>query len=108
MNRFRDKKKQRISVSGLTLSVVFSAACFGLFLAGITGTREETQRKEQENLELLLDQSAAFCYALEGSYPESLAYLQEHYGINWETNRYLVDFETIGRNLPPDITVIPK
>ena len=56
----------------------------------------------------MLEQSVTLCYALEGSYPESLDYLQNHYGIRWDEERFLVDFEPVGSNLPPDVTVIAR
>lgn len=108
MNRFQKKRKRKISPGGLTASVLLAAGCFGLFWGGVLGTRKDAQKKELENLRQVLDQSAAVCYALEGTYPESLSYLKEHYGIRWNEERYLVDFEAVGNNLPPDITVIPR
>lgn len=108
MNRFQNRRGRKPSIGGLTVSVLVAAGCFALFLGGILGTRREAWRKELENLQQVLDQSAVVCYALEGTYPESLSYLKEHYGISWNEHRYLVDFEAVGNNLPPDITVIPR
>ena len=108
MNRFREKGKQNIPVDGLFLSVVLTVGCFGLFMGGIFSTERDVASKEREQLEQVLNQSAAICYSLEGAYPESLSYLKEHYGISWNEDRYLVDFEAVGTNLPPDIVVIPR
>lgn len=105
-NRFQEKKT--FFGSGLLLSVVLMAGSFGFFWCGICLMQEETQEKEQTHLEQVLNQSAAVCYALEGRYPESLSYLKEQYGIYWKEEEYLVDFERIGSNLPPDITVISR
>lgn len=88
----------------LTLTV----AVFGFLLFGISRTGREAAEKEKNNLQSSLEQSVITCYALEGAYPVSLDYLQEHYGIRWNEKRYLVNFEPVGSNLPPDITVIEK
>ncbi|MDD3796271.1 MAG: hypothetical protein PHE06_09950 [Lachnospiraceae bacterium] len=90
------------------MQIGITAAVFGFLLFGIVQTGDEAQAREKASLQASLDQSAVTCYALEGAYPESLDYLKEHYGIHWNETRYLVTFEVVGRNLPPDITVIDK
>lgn len=107
MNRFRDRKIRSVRPGGLFLSVVLMAGCFGIFSGAVLDMGKDIQQKEQEHLEQVLNQSAAICYSLEGSYPESLSYLKEQYGIRWDEEKYLVDFESVGNNLPPDIVVIP-
>lgn len=45
---------------------------------------------------------------MEGSYPESLDYLKEHYGITYDPEKYIVDYEIIGSNLMPDVKVFAR
>ena len=47
------------------------------------------------------------CYAIEGRYPPSVAYLEERYGIQIDEERYNVFYSGFASNLMPDITVIP-
>lgn len=107
MNRFREKKTFRMKQGGMALSVLIMAASFAVFTGAIRDIQTDVNEKEKEHLEQVLHQSAAMCYSLEGSYPKNLAYLQEAYGIQWEKEKFLVDFEYVGKNLPPDIVVIP-
>ena len=51
-------------------------------------------------------QGAVQCYALEGFYPEDLTYLKEHYGLTYDSEKYVVSYEVIGSNLMPDVSVI--
>ena len=48
------------------------------------------------------------CYAAEGIFPPSLDYLEEHYHILVDHEKYTVIYEAIGSNLMPDITVLDK
>lgn len=107
-NRFRNPKERRFRISGPVLTAVLTLCVFAFFLRAIVITGEDVSQREGENLKQALEQSVVICYALEGSYPESLQYLKDHYGISWNEERYLVDFEVIGSNLPPDITVISR
>jgi len=106
MNRFRDKKNSAINPGGLLLSAFIMAGSLVVFTGALRDMRTDIQSREQAHLEQVLHQSAAMCYSLEGGYPKSLSYLKEQYGIRWEEEKFLVDFEYVGNNLPPDITVI--
>jgi hypothetical protein len=46
-----------------------------------------------------------FCYGTEGAYPESLAYLREHYGLQYDEDKYIVDYEIVGKNIRPQVRV---
>ena len=56
---------------------------------------------------LILLQGAVQCYALEGFYPEDLEYLETHYGLSYDSEKYVISYEVIGSNLMPDVTIIP-
>ena len=65
----------------------------------------------QEDLNMAREsvrRAAVECYALEGFYPSDLSYLQEHYGLAVDLDRYFVDYQYIAANLVPDITVFPR
>ncbi len=66
---------------------------------------------ENEQVEILRQavmRSAASCYALEGAYPPDVAYLEAHYGLSIDHDRYTVHYKVEGSNLPPDIDVFRK
>ena len=63
------------------------------------------KEKEMENIENAVVQSAVFCYGTEGAYPESLAYLREHYGLQYDEDKYIVDYEIVGKNIRPQVRV---
>ena len=108
MNRFLQKKQRIHRMKGPVLMLLSSLGVLAFFFVTFSEIGSQAKEKETENLRHALEQSVTICYALEGAYPESLDYLKEHYGISWDEQRYLVDFETVGSNLPPDITIIDR
>lgn len=78
-----------------------------LFLRGIQSVSDTTAAKQQESLETALSRSIAQCYAVEGMYPPSLSYLREHYGLTYDEDKFFVDYQSIGSNLMPEVTVLP-
>ena len=59
-------------------------------------------------MEDTLRRAAVACYAAEGIYPPDISYLEEHYGIQIDKDRFAVYYDVFASNLMPDITVIEK
>lgn len=89
----------------LLLAVAVFLLFFAMFLAGVQSVSAVSEEKEMENIENAVVQSAVFCYGTEGAYPESLAYLREHYGLQYDEDKYIVDYEIVGKNIRPQVRV---
>lgn len=105
MNRFHKDKK----AFGKKLSLMCSGAVFFLifflFWGGIRSVSQTALEEQKKNLRSAILKSAVHCYAVEGRYPESLDYLKEFYGIHYDEEKFLVDYEIIGSNLMPHVTI---
>lgn len=106
MNRFEKKTSPWRGLSRALPAVLFLLV-LALFLAGLDDLSGATGRQEAEGLKNAVLQSAVHCYALEGFYPDTLTYLEDHYGLRYDRDRYVVSYEVIGSNLMPDVSVIP-
>lgn len=106
MKRFQLQKSRR-QYSGIISVLIFLAVLFAVYTAlqSLSGRSIEEQEK---TLIRALRQSTVQCYAVEGFYPESLDYLEEHYGIRYDHNTFFVDYQPSGQNIMPEITVIRK
>ena len=88
------------------LPILFTAA---VMLIIVYGLQQTAMSSKSEGLKILEDgvrRAVAKCYAVEGSYPESVAYLEEHYGIHIDKTKYIVHYEIFASNVMPDIMVI--
>ncbi len=88
------------------LLAAFAAVLLLLTAAGSIGRVSAQQSRAQ--LETALRRAAVACYALEGVYPPDVAFLQQHYGIQIDTHRFVVDYEIFAENLMPNITVLER
>lgn len=77
-----------------------------VFLSALSDLSEGNSRQGREQLETALRRSAVACYAAEGIYPDDISYLQEHYGVQIDEERYTVIYDVFASNLMPDITVL--
>lgn len=87
----------------LPLGAVAILLCFATALDSLDSGRED---ESLHQLEEALRRGCVACYAAEGIYPPTLEYLTEHYGIQVDTDRYMVGYTPIASNLMPDITVL--
>ncbi len=100
------KTKER-SVIGYLISALFLFLCLYLLLVA---TREISARSKAEQLEVLdqaIQRATIQCYAIEGRYPPSVEYLEEHYGLTIDRDNYHVFYDGWASNIMPEITVLP-
>lgn len=83
-------------------------AVIGCFLAGVSELEENRRREGKHQLETLLRRTAVSCYASEGFYPPDIAYMQAHYGLDYDEEAYIVHYQWIASNFLPDITVLER
>ena len=98
----------RLSFLKSLLSFTTSLLLFLLFFVCLSRLSDGQHQAGRESLEQALRRSAVACYAAEGIYPPSVAYLEEHYGLQIDKRRFVVHYTAIAENLMPDITVLEK
>ena len=104
MKRF-ERKKQKNLFGNLFVSLALFALVIALFYSGVTSLSERTVSEQKETLETALHRAAVYCYSIEGTYPESLEYLEDHYGLTYDDDKYVVSYEVTASNLMPSIDV---
>ncbi len=105
--RFVSKKE--ISYSrNLLISLLLFAVVFIACLIGFTSMNTRLQEEQLQILQDAVTRDITRCYAEEGSYPESLSYLKEHYGLTYDEDKYFVDYQPLGSNILPDVTIIQR
>lgn len=55
-----------------------------------------------------IERAAVLCYATEGFYPPSLAYIETNYGVQVDRNNYTVRYEVFAPGIAPAITVVAR
>lgn len=105
MNRFTQKRKSSHMLRRMVLTVIVFFCAVVLLLFGSSSVRDTADASQLDSLRQAILRSAVHCYAMEGTYPESLDYIKEHYGIDWDSTKYVVDYEITGANLRPDVSV---
>lgn len=109
-HRFESHETKKGSLASRNLAVSIIAFLFIalLFWVGISMVSDRTSSRAAEILKDAVTRDIIHCYASEGFYPESLEYLKQNYGLTYDEERFLIDYQAIGSNLLPDVTIIDR
>ena len=106
MNRFVERGRRERRFPGTLLSAIVFLLLILWVIRGFASVSATAKDQGAAALETALRRSVVHCYATEGFYPPSLEYLEEHYGLTYDKDRYWIDYQPVGANLMPDMTVL--
>lgn len=98
------KNKKRSGIAGLSVLIFVLAAV--IFICSVTSVSKGSVSAQRENLQSAINRAVIYCYAVEGTYPESLDYIKQNYGLVYDENLFYVDYKIRGANIFPDVTII--
>lgn len=101
----QEKQRRRI---GIICSVVILAAVITGASYALKSVNQNISEQSLQSVKTTVLKSAVQCYAVEGSYPESLSYLEENYGLLLNHNRYIVTYDVFASNVLPEVMVLQR
>ena len=91
-----------------TASILFFAVLIAAFIFLVSNITNTNNGRELQIVRDAVKNAALTCYAVEGTYPENLDYLREHYHLSFNEERYHVFYEPLASNLMPSIKVAER
>lgn len=106
-SRFSSQKHPYlVKIKKFQFSLLLFVLFFIFFLFSIENVNSVTLSKQYDSLDQALRRNIAHCYAVEGTYPPSLNYLVDHYGLTYNEKLFYIDYRPISANLYPDYEII--
>ena len=106
MNRFNKPSLKKRITESMNFSVFFFLIIIIAFMFGISFISSTSSRDQKQVLTDAINKDIIHCYAIEGYYPPSLSYIEDHYGLTYDKDRYLVDYVPVGDNIMPSVTIV--
>ena len=97
------RKRRNIICVVVFVALVLALACFA-FGAAQAQARQQSAASVRE---AILD-AAMQCCAIEGSYPQTLQYLEDNYGLRVNEQDYVITYEVFANNVVPSVVVVPR
>ena len=90
------------------LLIVLCALVLACGYFAFSGSGKDLDEETVTAIRDAIRRSALQCYVVEGVYPPDLAYLQDHYGLQVNTDDYYVVYDAFASNVPPTVSVVRK
>ncbi|WP_444642748.1 hypothetical protein ACRQU7_00115 [Caproiciproducens sp. R1] len=100
--------KKKFAYRDLLLSVLIFCALLYLFWSGLSSALRANSEEKLRVTRAAVQKAIVNCYAVEGFYPPDIQYLENHYGIEIDHGKYVVQYETAGSNIMPSVRVLEK
>ncbi|MCL2840035.1 MAG: hypothetical protein FWE05_04600 [Defluviitaleaceae bacterium] len=91
-------------ISGMG-SIIFTVAIVIIIFFSLRQTEYSSRAEGVRILEESIMRVAIHSFAVEGHFPESIAYIEENYNIFIDRTRFVVHYDVFAANLLPDIRV---
>ena len=108
MNRFKKPDLKKRIFSSYTISIVIFITVIMLFIYGIAAVSNSSVTNDKEILENAINHDIVHCYCVEGMYPPSVKYMEKHYGLTYDKDKFIIDYEYIGANIKPNVMIVQK
>lgn len=96
----------------LRYSILIQFLIFGfviaIFYVGFTNTSKQVNDQDLLRVKEAVQKAALECFSIEGSYPTTVEYLEEHYGLYLQKDIYSIRYEFVAGNLMPMTNVYRK
>lgn len=95
-------------IMSFLLPCILFAAMLAWFIIAATNAASSTDAKELSALKTNIENGITMCYAVEGSYPASIEYLCDNYGLIYDKDKYFIDYERFASNIRPSVTILER
>ena len=100
--------KQLKHYRGWIVTLCIFALLLGFTMRRVGSVEQKTLLQRQENVRSAVLRAAVACYSVEGVYPDSVEYLVEHYGLRYDTETFILQYDAFAENILPDIRVLVR
>lgn len=90
------------------LTILIFVSILVCLVLGFNNLNNAQNTEDFKRVEANLASSIIACYSIEGSYPESLEYLRNNYGLYFNEDLYQIHYRFLGDNLMPEFKVFNK
>ncbi|MDR3289084.1 MAG: hypothetical protein LBT22_06610 [Peptococcaceae bacterium] len=103
-NNFARALIKAVKAYGIGLAILVAVIlCIG---AGLNSTEDVSRAEQERMLNNSIRRAVIACYAIEGRYPESIAYMVEKYGVRIDETKFKVYYYAFASNIMPDYDVM--
>ena len=100
-----EKSIYRLKIFIAISSVLIFGAVLLWLLLGLSRAGTVSAEQQLKTVKQSVTNGVVLCYSVEGYYPESMQYLKDNYGVDYDETKYLVHYRYVSGDIPPTVMV---
>lgn len=108
MNDSIENKSGAVVAAKVIVAIALVVLCIVAIVVAFNVIAPNVASHGTVSLKNSIIQSANQCYAIEGSYPYNLEYLENNYGLSVNHDDYSITYEVFADNVAPNVVVVEK
>ena len=105
MNRLDSRLLEKKDKFGIKKILVIVLAIV-LLIFGVQYFSNSRFMDEKNLLSEAISRDMIHCYCVEGFYPPDIEYMEEHFGLKYDKEKYFVDYKVVGKNIMPTYEIV--
>lgn len=105
-NRFKKSTDNLYDFKHKIVCLLLGVGIVFILIYSAKDIAQSTTEKQKNSLQQAVVKGAVHCYATQGYYPENIEYLEKHYGISYDKDKFYIDYTAFASNIMPSITVV--
>lgn len=101
-------ESQRARKRHFIAACIVAAACLVAVIVAVGAAQANAREQGAASVREAILASAKQCCAVEGSYPTTYQYLEDHYGLRVNDKDYVITYESFASNVMPNVVVVPR
>ena len=103
------KQSRRFLSLRNSIYTLVALVALAMLLVLFTGQVSDSVQDETERIARdAISRALITCYAAEGSYPPTIAHLENHYGVMIDHEAYVVNYEILASNVMPEVILVRR
>ena len=102
------KKKQSKWKKEISFPITVFCVMVATFVVGWVSFEHMSNMQQIDLLRQATRKAVVQCYAIEGEYPPNIEYLEEYYGLEYNHEKYFIDYEIFASNIMPNVDVFER
>ncbi|MBQ9120148.1 MAG: hypothetical protein IJY09_08885 [Lachnospiraceae bacterium] len=102
------KKKKQTLLRSVLIPILIFGVLIGVLLVGTEHFVKVNKEQGVALTEQAIRKAVLTCYAVEGMYPSTLEYLEEHYQLEIDEAKYYISYDCFASNIMPEIYVFER
>lgn len=100
-----EKSVYRLKIFIAISSVLIFGAILLWLMLGLSRAESVSADQRLKAVKQSVTNGVVLCYSVEGYYPDSIQYLKDNYGVDYDDTRYLVHYRYVSGDIPPTVMV---